>query len=698
MKLFYYDKFLESYSLLPKAIQKKVQDFIQKFRKDSTLHSIHLEPIYTFKDPQLRTARIDIRYRAIIHAPKTGDIYHLLWVDSHDEAMEWGKNKEIHWNRNTQSYQIYETVEPLIPEEKKEYKETYFLDRFSNEELIKIGVPEPLLPSVRKIIDLDGLDVLEPYLPRDTFENLFYLFDGIEISKIIEEIEEGKIETKNELEQINSANNKRTFFEVINDKDVEDFLNGDLRKWKIFLHPSQRTVVEKNYTGSFKLTGAAGTGKTVAAIHRLLFLSKNCANNSRILFTTFTKQLIRNLKNDIDSLGVEPTKYHIENIHSFIVNDAKSKFIISEDSKIYDFMAVESKNEIWSELLEKSLSKYEMEFLRKEYKHVIIYNNLKSLEEYLSTPRIGREQILSRVDRIEVWKIIELFNLIRKEHKIYYLDEITNKLYEHYKKEKEKPFDYIIADEIQDFSNVELRLLRVLVVENPNDLFLVGDPLQNIYHKRINFSQSDINIKGKKSRRLRVNYRTTEEIRKTAISVIKNESFENFDGEAEVKNGYVSILHGLRPNYELFQNSEAAKTRLFEVLNNCREESTEILNLRNICIATRTRNELREIKKLLHEGKYPYYDLGQTTEASGNINGIKLSTFHNIKGLEFKTVILYGVNSSTMPLKLPKLKYTTEFDYRLHEKSEKALLYVAMTRAIKELYIIGYGTKCEYLK
>jgi len=695
MKLFYYDKFLESYSNLPKGIQKKVQDFVQKFRKDSTMRSIHLEPISTFKDPQLRTARIDQKYRAIIHSSATGDIFHILWVDNHDESMAWAANKVFEWNKNTQTYQVYEHQESVtapVEEKLAKAKESY-CGKYADEELLSIGIPYPLLPSVKTIDSLGDLEKMEAYLPREAFESIYYLLDGLSIEEIMSEIEDGKEASDEFVNQLNSANNQRSFFEITDDQYVEEFLQGDLSKWKIFLHPTQRTMVENHYKGSFKLTGAAGTGKTVVALHRLKFLAQLSNTSKSILFTTFTKSLVKNLKDSIRELNITTDKVVRNNIHNFIVEKARELKLIEEDSKIIDFLNKEKKEELWKEVIEFKLSEFDVDFLMREYEDVILFNNIAVLEEYLKVSRVGLEVPLGRKDRKKVWEIFDYFEKIKNQNRIYYLDEITNKLTTYFIQQSQKPFEFIVADEIQDFSDVELRLLRAMVGEKENDLFLVGDPLQKIYKRNINFSRCGINIKGKRSKRLKVNYRTTEEIKRSAVSVIKNISFDDFDGSDEQKQGYISILRGEKPEYKIFKSSEDMNRELLNLIEIIRDNN--VLNLNEVCIATRIKQSLNEAKKKLHVSHILYYDL---TNQSGDKNGIILSTFHNIKGLEFKIVILYDVCDTTVPNKYFGYESLTEYEKNAYDKSEKALLYVAMSRAIKRLFILGVGKKTNLIQ
>jgi hypothetical protein len=695
MKFILYDRFLESYSNVPKGIQKKVQDFIKKFKDDSTRPSIHLEPIKTFKDPQLRTARIDIKYRAILHVSPTADIFHLMWVDNHDEAMAWAQNKVFEWNKFTQTYQVYEHRE-TIPEQtvqKHPGEKATFCRQFSEDKLVAIGIPAPLLPSVKSIDTLSDLEELESYLPREAFENLFYLLDGMSIEEVITDIQEGKEESESFDDQLNSANNLRSFIEVTDDETLEELLSGDLLKWKIFLHPSQRSIVEKDYTGSFKLTGAAGTGKTVVALHRLKTLARSIAKNNSILFTTFTKSLVQNLKEHIYELKVPMDKVVINNIHDFIVRTSKELKLVPQDCKIVEFIDKDQKEELWKEVITSQLSEYDTDFLIREYEDVVLFHGIESLDHYLRVARIGLQVKLGRKDRKKVWELFQSFEQLKSQYRIYYLDEITNKLTSHYKQCTEKPFDHIIADEIQDFSDVELRLLRAMAAEQENDLFLVGDPLQKIYNRYLNFSRVGINIRGKRSKRLKVNYRTTEEIKRSAVAVLQNLSFDNFDGANESQSGYISLLHGAKPQYEIFKTSEEMNTF---VLDRVRElTANHSIKLDEICVAARTNKSLKTAISLFHQEHLPYCSL---VTQNGDKTGIRLSTFHNMKGLEFKVAILFDVNEKTVPLRYFDYDSLSEHAKRSSDKSERALLYVAMSRAIQQLLIVGIGKPSCMLK
>lgn len=310
MKIYIHDKCMEQLFDLPKAIQKKVLDFQRKFRDNSKSTAIHLEPIGTFRDPLLRTARIDDKYRAIVKVPATGEDYYLLWVDNHDEAMDWAKNKVFSWNENTQTAQIFTAPETALTDKaERPLTDKTLFSAYSNGQLVAIGVPEQSLKLVRSIKDLNELEESEKYLPVDVYENLFYLSDGANYELMLAEINGGKSKSDRHEDQVDSNNNKRIFVEM-DDELMTRVINGDLSKWQIFLHPSQRKLAESDYKGSVKITGGAGTGKTVVALHRLKYLSSGSEDNNRkkVVFTTFTNALTSNLIKLSKKLSIDFTR------------------------------------------------------------------------------------------------------------------------------------------------------------------------------------------------------------------------------------------------------------------------------------------------------------------------------------------------------------------------------------------------------
>ncbi|OHX65140.1 UvrD-helicase domain-containing protein [Flammeovirga pacifica] len=696
MKLFLYDKFWDSFIELPKQVQKATKTFIEKFRTNPKGESLHFEHIKNLKDKNLRSVRVDQTYRAIVHQPDRGDIFHLLWIDHHDKAYRWAANKMFQWNEHTNAYQVYETneVSESLPKNTndstlKVEDTSNFMESYSQEQLLKIGVPEILIPSVHQINDLDDLEKMQSHLPEDVFENIFTLFDGGDIELLIEQVQEG-MQTVDVGEDDHSANNQRFFMQITAEDNLDEILSEDFKKWKVFLHPSQRKLVTSDYKGPIKVTGGAGTGKTVAAMHRAKYLL-NKSSQSRILFTTYTRSLTANLKKDIKTLGIQPSQLRIENIDSVASDIARGEGIIPSDAKII-YNNSDDYKKLWEEVLEQNLSKYDADFLASEYLDVVLWNNVQDDKTYFRTPRTGRQNRLNRKERKDVWEVIAAYQQYSTKEGYFLKEEVMNKLANHYSSTEIKPFDHVLADEIQDFSNAELRFLRSIVKEECNDLFLVGDPLQNIYGKALNFSKCGINIRGNRSKRLKVNYRTTEEIRRMAVSCIKGVTFDNFEGEEEKKNGYVSLIKGTKPTYKVFKTPEEEHKEITsQIIESIKNGE---LDYKEICISAYKNDDLKDLRKALHKESIPYFELGNNT---GDKEGVNISTFHNMKGLEFKAVFITKISKGTYPYKPYRFN---DWDISKQKKmiaNQKSLLYVAMTRAIAYLNISGVGERIEEL-
>lgn len=690
MKLFIYDKFWDAFLNINKGTQSKITEFISKFRTNSKSSALNLESISTFKDQSLRTARVDQKYRAVLKEVTPGELYLLVWVDNHDEAMDWAKNKVIDWNEQTQAYQVFSVDETVAIEDSQSptLDTSLFMNIYTQDDLVAIGVPEVLMPSVLKVYDISGLEKLEDYIPVDAFENLFYLLDGASIESLKTDILQGKQID----DALGSKNNARSFIEFTNDEILNEALRGSLHKWKYYLHPSQSAVVNGDFKGAVKISGGAGTGKTVAALHRLKYLAAKNTSDLPILFTTFTKELSESLSALAGDLEIPPQQFKILNIDALAFQLSQEFNLRQPTDKVFGMNAVKKPDEIWEEVLEEYLASFDDTFLKEEFEEVVLIQNVHTSSEYLKASRIGRGKAISRKQRLEIWKLIELFLAKKSASNLYYKEEIYNMVSNYLKENGGKNiFSHVIVDELQDFSNVELNFIRSLTLEGENDLFLVGDPLQNIYDRKINFSKAGINIRGKRSKRLRINYRTTEEIKNLAMSVILDEKYDNFDGEEESKAGYLSLFHGPKPVYKLFSSKEEELTAVKEELVSLLEDG---VHYNEIVIAARTRDSVNDFRNYLHQNGIPYVDkhlLNSTNE------GIRIATFHGLKGLEFKHVFLVDVNDRTFP-RLPfDYASLSEIEKSQILKTEKSLFYVAASRAIQQLSISGVGIKSGIL-
>lgn len=691
MRLFLSDTFYEPLLALPKKIQTKVVNFQKKFRECTSANGMHLEPIAQFNDSSLRTARIDDNYRAVIGIIDNNA--YLLYVGTHENAYNWGIRKKLVWNDHTQACQlvtIQQSSETIVSYETSETNESYPFGDIENEKWLKIGVPDDLLDKVKQIKTLDDLEPLEEYLPSDAFENIYNLLDGENIDDIISEIEEGQ--AKENEDQLLSGNNRRRFMELTDDDDLQRILDNDMDKWQLFLHPSQQKLVDADYKGTMKVSGGAGTGKTVAALHRLKHLSKT--PESKILFTTYTRTLKENLSELVKKMDINSSRYTLNNIDQVLIEIAR-QYHIKDGYKILDYSGDEESLKLWREVLETEVTEFDEQFLYDEYIDVIVYFGNTDVKSYMLQQRVGRTKALSRKQRVEIWKLVEKYIALKQERKFVDRLELFNETSKYLNENNIRPFTNVIADEFQDFSNPELKFLRALVAEGRNDLFLTGDPMQRIYSgRKINFGAAGINVRGVRSKRLKINYRTTEPIKRVAVGVINGQTFDDMDGGTESMKGYVSLIHGgEHPVYKLVGNASEEVIQVIEWMEECKQNNIE---LKDICIAAPNMGLLKDLQTRLHTDGTPYKVLKGTSK-QGSQNGVSLCTLHSLKGLEFKVVILMGINERNIPSKATDgypFNGMDALDKKEFLSSKRSLMYVSITRARQLVFMVGYGEPC----
>lgn len=705
MRLFLSDSFFDKFTELPRNIQQGIKEFQKKFRENSTSGSIHLESITQFRDSSLRSARVTGEYRAILGSLGQ-DNYMLLYVDKHDQAYRWAQNKRFAWNEHTQSCQIIPvSIEPTEENPTASYTEDTqtdseklkgILSEVEMEKLLKIGVPEELIPFVKTIKDLDDLDRAESKLPQDAYENLFSIFDGDDIDDIIVEMEAGK--AKEGEDSLLSNNNKRRFIELTDDECLAQIMEEGMEKWQLFLHPSQSKLVNSDYKGTTKVSGSAGTGKTIAALHRLKHLCEQ--QDAHVLFTTYTTALMNNISQLVDKMRIPSQRYELTNIDKVLRQVAEENHVLPNGFDILDYGSDsdEKAKALWQEVLDTEISEFNEDFLHSEYIDVIVYNNNKDLKSYLVQARTGRTKALSRKQRVEIWKLKEKYDSLKIQRRKVDRMELFNTTANYLIENDIHPYTHIIADEFQDFSNPELRFLRALVKEGRNDLFLTGDPYQRIYSgRKINFSAAGINVRGKRSQKLKVNYRTTEEIKRMAVSVVKDQKYDDLDGGEENNKGYISLVHGERPSYKIFKSSIDEVKQVIHYLDIC---ETEGIRAKEICIASKTRAMYKDVQDELHRKGVKYCEV-KNGDRKGDKNGLSFSTFHSLKGLEFRVVILIGVTERSMPSVVSSNYPFMEMDAAEQKEylaNIRSLLYVAITRARQLVFITGYGKKTGLLE
>lgn len=684
---------LKAYAALPKAIQGKVSNFFNKFRADPYANGLNFEKINTPYEDKIYSVRIDDTYRGIVAKISELDSYVLLWIDHHDEAYEWAQSKKVKINPNTGVLQVF-TVTNIEETEKKPEKETIF-GKYSDNDLLKIGVPEELIPYVKLLPDNEAFFAAKSKLPQDAYENLEWLINDIPLEEVIELYQSQLKGTDEEPVSDNPLKNPvamKSFVVVDGEDELRRVLAEPLENWRVFLHPSQRKLVNKNFNGPARVLGGAGTGKTVVAMHRAKWLLDQIPENQQVLFTTFTANLAADIKEQLRKIctAAEWKRIEVINLDAWMMRYLKGRGFN------YDVFS-EDLHETWEKAIQLSGEDagFSADFYEDEWLKVVCAQDAFSKEEYLKASRIGRGTRLNRTKRLQIWEVFEEYMTLMKEQKRRDSEWAKYECRCVIQQRNEKlPYGAIVVDEAQDMSTEAFRLLRTIIGEpHKNDIFIVGDTHQRIYKNHAVLSKCGIDVKGRGSY-LRINYRTTEEIRKYAFSLLKGLSFEDLDGDTyDSGKKCQSLTHGDVPEVKNFRTQTAEAAYIVSEIHKLLDQG---MLPGDICITART-NKMRDTyQQLLKDAGLETYEIKTEKQDDRYFGGVRLATMHRVKGLEFAAVFAAGINSGTIPL--PRaIDHTDAISEEESMKAERCLMYVSLTRARNYAYITSFGTPSEFL-
>lgn len=683
------DTFLEGFVRLPKSEQRRVSKLIQRLRTDRSSHGLNFERCKNALDPNVYSVRLSRDYRIILVKPKHENVLLLVWVDHHDEAYRWAERKQFVANEKTGTLQMW-TVQKVEEKKEADGQEKGLFSHISQRHLLRLGVTKEFLPLIQGIQTEDELRRYREDIPQDTYEYLELLASGESIQEVLAFAEELEREKFSIADAITSSSSSRTIAVITSDEQLREILEQPLDRWRVFLHPQQKAMVEKSFRGPVRILGGAGTGKTVVAMHRARYLVRHLYPDSpdKVLFTTFTTTLAKNIDELLTTMCTEQEKERIE----VVGIDALAKRIVEKayQKRVYIIRNKKLK-EFWQMAAEKcGWTMEDLPFLRSEYERVIQQNGIETWEEYLSTPRIGRKKSISRSMRRQVWEAVEAFRKLKqKQGLMEFVDVLreARKWAEAHPEQQLFPYRFAIIDEAQDMHPEGLKLLRALIPQQENDLYIVGDAHQRIYSRQASLGKCGINIKGRRSKRLRINYRTTEEIRQKAVQMIESMEVDNLDGGKDVNND-ISLLSGEEPIIRTFKTQQEEQQFVIEQLQHLITQ--EGIPPHEIAILAPDRMIVNRYFGRLRKERIDVQEFGHEQ------GKVQCGTMHRSKGLEFRVVFLVEVTQDHVPqawVLAEKKKDPNELEEYINQ--QRSLLYVALTLAREKAYITSFGTLSE---
>ncbi|ESP62536.1 putative DNA helicase [Smithella sp. ME-1] len=678
--------FTDSLSKLTNEEQKSVKTTAFDLQMNPANPGMQLHKLEKAKDKRFWSVRVSSDLRLIVH--KTEDSLLLCYVGHHNNAYQWAESRKLETHPQTgaaQLVEIRETVkEIIIPQYKEAQKpvatiKPLLFENCSDEELLQYGVPPEWLDDVRKANE-DTILELADHLPGEAAEALLCLATGTQ-PQIIPPAVAGSDPFKH-------PDAERRFRTMQNIEELERALDFPWEKWMIFLHPAQRQMVEKDYGGPTRVSGSAGTGKTIVALHRAVFLSRSNPD-ARVLLTTFSTTLANALRIRMRRL-ISNTPRVGERLECIALNEIGLRLYEAK----YGRTRIASDTDIAKIMKEASVDvpdhKFPLSFLITEWKDVVDAWQLNSWEEYRDAKRLGRKSRLPEKQRIILWSIFEKVRTKLQAKKLLTYAEIFTKLTAHFAKSKKLPFDYVVVDEAQDVSIAQLQFLAALGSGRKNGLFFAGDLGQRIFQQPFSWKSLGVDIRGR-SRTLRINYRTSHQIRMQADRLLGKE-ITDVDGNVEERRGIVSVFNGQKPAIMVY-NSQ--KKEIDAVGKWIKEQNGKGILPHEIGVFVRSAAQLPRAQAAIEKSKVPYGILDEKVETtSGHVS---ISTMHLAKGLEFRAVCVMACDDEIVPLQ-QRIEMAGD-DAELEEvyNTERHLLYVACTRARENLLITSGDSPSEFL-
>lgn len=679
------DTFTASLARLTGDEQKAAKTTAFDLQLDPTGNGMQFHKLDRARDPDFWSVRVSRDIRLIVHRAR-GSLL-LCYVDHHDKAYQWAERRKLETHPTTGAAQLVE-----IRERVQEIAVPTFVGAaaaaiapalpfagYSDEQLLRYGVPTEWLADVRAS-DEDRLLELVDHLPGEAGEALLELATGgMPVAPRPVEVTEDPFRHPDAQRR----------FRVMSDADeLARALEYPWDKWTVFLHPAQRKMVERDYNGPAKVSGSAGTGKTVVALHRAVHLARN-DEDARILLSTFSEVLAQVLRGQLLRLTWGTPKL-AERIDVIAMDAVGIKLYRAEFGK----PVFASRDEI-SLLLQSAAKqvdglKASQAFLLSEWEDIIDTWQLDSWEAYRDAKRLGRKTRVPEAQRALLWEVFaKVVDELKQAGKMTKAG-MFSKLADAMSKRKHPVFDHVVVDEAQDIGVQQLRFLASIAGDKANALFFAGDLGQRIFQQPFSWKSLGVDLRGR-SRTLNINYRTSHQIRSQADKLLGSE-VSDVDGNAESRKGTISVFNGPAPIIGSFNNHDQESQAVGNWLKQC--------NARGVLphemgVFVRSETELSRAEAAVKVAGLHGRVLG--VDMATEEGCVSITTMHLAKGMEFRVVAVMACDDEIIPSQSRIESAADEVELTEIYDTERHLLYVACTRARDNLHVSAVTPASEFL-
>jgi superfamily I DNA/RNA helicase len=612
----------------------------------------------------------------------------LCYVDHHDRAYQWAERRRLEIHPKTGAAQFVEVRETVREIEIPQYvdgavpgpaSKQLLFDGVSEDTLLGYGVPAEWLADVQRATE-DSLFEIAEHLPAEAAEALLELATG--------NAPPPSIHTFQDEDPFAHPDAQRRFRMVTDVEELRRALEYPWDKWTVFLHPAQRALVERRNSGPARVSGSAGTGKTIVALHRAALLAR-ARPGAKVLLTTFSDTLARTLRQKLQRL-VGSDSGVADRITVTAID--RAGLLIYESA--FGVPAIADERIIRSLLREASESagphRFTQRFVETEWRDVVDAWQLSTWESYRDIRRLGRKTRLGENQRAALWSIFDRVRSSVAARGLLTTSGMFAIGTQQLLSGGHKPFDFVVVDESQDMGVPQLRFLAALAGDRPDGLFFAGDLGQRIFQTPFSWRALGVDVRGR-SETLRINYRTSHQIRCVADRLI-GEELSDVDGNTEVRRGTVSAFDGAEPIVWVLESVDAERVAIAEWL---RSRTSEGVLPHEIAVFVRSEAELERARRAVEASGLKAHELDGTSD--GEMGAVAICTMHLAKGLEFRAVAVAGCDDEIVPLQSRIENVGNEADLEDIYETERHLLYVACTRARDYLLVTAVRPASEFL-
>jgi len=680
------DTFTDSLARLTGQKQKAVKMTAFDLQLDPAGPGLQVHKLDRAKDRNFWSVRVNRDIRIIVH--RTEASLMLCYAGHHDDAYRWAERRRIETHPKTGAAQLVEvrervediTIDRPVTEPAPGPAKATLFDAVSDDDLLGYGVPADWLGDVRAATE-DMLFDLADHLPQEAAEALLDLATGVTPTR--------PVTVPTAADPFAHPDAQRRFRVFSNVEELERALDYPWEKWTVFLHPAQRDTVERDYSGPARISGSAGTGKTIVALHRAVFLARRHPD-ARILLTTFSGTLASALRTKLRRLvGNDPGVADRIAVHPIL---GLGEAMFAERYGVPQIATADDTRACLEEACETVGARgFSPAFLVSEWTDIVDAWQIRDWPAYRDVPRLGRKTRLGGKQREALWSVFEQVRRDLDARGLLTWADVFGRLTDDLAGGEDRPFGFVIVDEAHDMGVAALRFLAALGSHRPDGLFFAGDLGQRIFQTPFSWKSLGVDVRGR-SHTLRINYRTSHQIRAQADRLLPK-TLTDVDGVGESREGTISVFNGPPPTITVCDDEAEEQETIGHWIADLLAEGFQP---HEIGVFVRSEAELPRAQTAVSTAGAAHVVLSQSVETEPG--KVSISTMHLAKGLEFRAVAVMACDEDVLPLQDRIVTVSDESDLEEGYNTERHLLYVACTRARDRLFVTGIGPASEFLE